>query len=70
MDAYDIIEKIGEGAHGVVLKARLVKTGQIFALKKVPLRNLSLGIPNTIVREIKALEQLDHPNVEIAQKLT
>ncbi|KAJ3368783.1 Cyclin-dependent kinase 20 [Kappamyces sp. JEL0680] len=63
MNAYEIIDKIGEGAHGVVLKAKYVKTGQVVALKKVPLRSLSLGIPNTIIREIKALEQLDHPNI-------
>ncbi|KAI8894793.1 kinase-like domain-containing protein [Globomyces pollinis-pini] len=63
MEKYFILEKIGEGAHGVVLKANFVKTGEIVALKKVPLRKLENGIPNTIIREIKALEQLDHPNV-------
>jgi serine/threonine protein kinase len=46
----------------VVLKATYIRTGQVVALKKVPLRQ-SDTIPNPIIREIKALEQLHHPNV-------
>lgn len=63
MNEFNILEKIGEGAHGVVLKAKSIKTGQIVALKKVSLRNPENKIPTTIIREIKALEQLNHPNV-------
>ncbi|KAJ3017310.1 Cyclin-dependent kinase 20 [Thoreauomyces humboldtii] len=63
MDRYKILGKIGEGAHGVVLKAKSVETGEIVALKKVPLRRLEDGIPNTILREIKALQEIDHQNV-------
>ena len=63
MNDYSVIEKIGEGAHGVVLKASCIKSGQIVALKKVPLRKAQQGIPNPIIREIKALEQLNHPHV-------
>nr|KAJ3419818.1 Cyclin-dependent kinase 20 [Polyrhizophydium stewartii] len=63
MDRYRSIEKIGEGAHGVVLKATFIETGETVALKKVPLRKLESGIPNTIVREIKALQEIDHENV-------
>lgn len=57
--------QIGEGAHGVVLKAKSVETGEIVALKKVPLRRLEDGIPNTILREIKALQEIDHQNVRM-----
>ncbi|KAI8822510.1 kinase-like domain-containing protein [Fimicolochytrium jonesii] len=63
MDRYKILGKIGEGAHGVVLKAKCVETGEIVALKKVPLRRLEDGIPNTILREIKALQVIEHQNV-------
>eukprot|EP00842_Homolaphlyctis_polyrhiza_P004457 jgi/Hompol1/5011/HPOL_000673-RA len=59
------IRVIGEGAHGVVLKATLIETGEIVALKKVPLRKLENGIPNNIVREIKALQEIDHQNASI-----
>ena len=32
-DVYQIIEKIGEGAHSVVYKVLLKKTGKVFAAK-------------------------------------
>ncbi|KAK6100237.1 Cyclin-dependent kinase 20 [Batrachochytrium dendrobatidis] len=63
MDRYREVEKIGEGAHGVVLKATYIETGEVVALKKVPLRKLEHGIPNSILREIKALQEIDHQNV-------
>ena len=70
ISAYRIVDKIGEGAHGIVLKAMKISTGQVVALKKIPLRNLSesRGIPNNILREIKTLQQLSHPNVSSMTK--
>ncbi|TPP62762.1 Cell division protein kinase 20, partial [Fasciola gigantica] len=56
MDQYDIIGRIGEGAHGIVLEAKHIESGELVALKKVPLRKLVDGIPNTALREIKALQ--------------
>ena len=93
MEQYTIIERIGEGAHGIVLKAKhievaqchvtvtfviisnfipvllyvhfinisyikyyqlvtiiLLQSGEVVALKKVPLRKLDDGIPNTALR--------------------
>ena len=92
MNNYKIIDKIGEGAHGVVLKAYLITTGQTVALKKIPLRNFNgasnatpllldskktemgggggnINIPNNIIREIKSLQQLSHPNVSLREPL-
>lgn len=63
MEQFKIMSKIGEGAHGVVLKAKFIETGEVVALKKVPLRRIEDGIPNTILREIKALQTIDHQNV-------
>ncbi|KAJ3119903.1 Cyclin-dependent kinase 20 [Nowakowskiella sp. JEL0407] len=64
MDRYNIQQKVGEGAHGVVLKAKFIETGETVALKKIPLRKLEDdGIPNTILREIKALQELKHENI-------
>ncbi|KAJ3138464.1 Cyclin-dependent kinase 20 [Physocladia obscura] len=63
MEKYKIITKIGEGAHGVVLRAKCIETGNTVALKKVPLRRIEDGIPNTILREIKALQTIVHQNV-------
>ncbi|XP_005112397.1 cyclin-dependent kinase 20 [Aplysia californica] len=64
MEQYNILGRIGEGAHGIVLKAKHIESGEIVALKKVPLRNAEEGIPNTALREIKALQEIeDNPYV-------
>ncbi|TRY74926.1 hypothetical protein TCAL_14614 [Tigriopus californicus] len=56
MEDYTVLGRIGEGAHGVVMKARHKKSGSIVALKKVLLKRLEDGIPETALREIKALQ--------------
>lgn len=64
MQQYKILGRIGEGAHGIVFKAKHVESGDLVALKKVPLKKLEEGIPNTALREIKALQQIDeHENI-------
>ncbi|XP_062955919.1 cyclin-dependent kinase 20-like isoform X2 [Cynocephalus volans] len=59
MEQYRILGRIGEGAHGVVFKAKHAETGEIVALKKVALRRLEDGIPKQALREIKALREVD-----------
>uniref|UniRef100_G1R053 Cyclin-dependent kinase 20 n=1 Tax=Nomascus leucogenys TaxID=61853 RepID=G1R053_NOMLE len=59
MDQYCILGRIGEGVHGIVFKAKHVKTGEIVALKKVALGRLEDGIPNQALREIKALQEME-----------
>ncbi|KAM9206427.1 cyclin-dependent kinase 20 isoform 6-T6 [Dugong dugon] len=59
MDQYCILGRIGEGAHGIVFKAKHVETGEVVALKKVALRRLEDGIPNQALREIKALQEIE-----------
>ena len=56
MEDYVVIGRIGEGAHGVVMKGRHKQSGRIVALKKVLLKRLEDGIPATALREIKALQ--------------
>lgn len=83
MDNYHVIGRIGEGAHGIVMKAKhrevmhkmhifsfvlefnqyTFQTGTIVALKKVSLKRLDDGIPNQALREILALQHLNHENV-------
>ncbi|XP_041093081.1 cyclin-dependent kinase 20 isoform X2 [Polyodon spathula] len=64
MDQYSILGRIGEGAHGIVFKAKHIETGETVALKKVALRKLEDGIPNQALREIKALQEIeDNPYV-------
>ncbi|GBM37619.1 Cyclin-dependent kinase 20 [Araneus ventricosus] len=63
MDQYSVIGRIGEGAHGIVLKAKHKLTDAIVALKKIPLKNLDEGIPCVTLREIKALQQMNNENI-------
>ena len=56
MEDYTVLGRIGEGAHGVVMKARHKSSGQTVALKKVLLKRLEEGMPLTALREIKALQ--------------
>ena len=56
MEDYTILGRIGEGAHGIVMKGRHKRTGTVVALKKVLLKRLEDGIPETALREIKALQ--------------
>jgi len=57
------IEKIGEGAYGIVYKALEKVTGQFVALKKIRLDTESEGVPSTAMREITILKELEHPAV-------
>lgn len=67
MDRYVITGKIGEGAHGIVLKAHDVVAEKHVALKKLLLKNIKNGISTSITREIKILQQLKHCNVCLFQ---
>lgn len=63
IEAFDIIDQIGEGTYGQVYKARDRESGELMALKKVRLENEKEGFPITAIREIKILRQLCHPNI-------
>lgn len=59
IDRYAIVGRIGEGAHGLVLKGIHLPTGRKVALKKLFLKNLDDGIPLNVMREIKTLQQIN-----------
>lgn len=56
---YKYLQKIGEGVHGMVLKAHDLTTGKVVAIKKVSLRTKHGEISLSTVREIKALQHCD-----------
>lgn len=64
---YEELNVIGNGAYGVVYKARSVTDGQIVALKKLRVPLTEEGLPMSTVREIALLRQLgeayQHPNI-------
>lgn len=63
MDAYQKLEKVGEGTYGVVYKAKNRETGDIVALKKIRLEREDEGVPSTAIREISLLKELQHDNI-------
>uniref|UniRef100_A0A1B6CBI7 Protein kinase domain-containing protein n=1 Tax=Clastoptera arizonana TaxID=38151 RepID=A0A1B6CBI7_9HEMI len=63
MDQYQVKGRIGEGAHGLVLHGIHLLTKKVVALKKVLVKKVEEGIPNSVIREIKTLQELDHKYV-------
>lgn len=62
-EGYELICKIGEGTFGEVYKARRVRDGVSVALKKLRIRRAQHGLPQIVLREIKALQHIRHANV-------
>ncbi|PKI35756.1 hypothetical protein CRG98_043914 [Punica granatum] len=58
MDAFEKLEKVGEGTYGKVYRAREKATGRIVALKKTRLHEDEEGVPPTTLREISILRML------------
>ncbi|CAJ1975327.1 unnamed protein product [Sphenostylis stenocarpa] len=62
-DAFEKLEKIGQGTYSSVFRARELETGKIVALKKVRFDNFEPESVRFMAREILILRRLDHPNV-------
>jgi cyclin-dependent kinase len=58
MEAYEKLEKVGEGTYGKVYRARERATGKIVALKKTRLHEDDEGVPPTTLREVSILRML------------
>ncbi|OUM65254.1 hypothetical protein PIROE2DRAFT_60173 [Piromyces sp. E2] len=63
VDNYEKLNRIEEGAYGVVYRARDKETGEIIALKKLKLDKEKFGFPTTSLREIQMLLMAKHPNI-------
>eukprot|EP01063_Lacrimia_lanifica_P040276 TRINITY_DN9086_c0_g1_i1.p1 TRINITY_DN9086_c0_g1~~TRINITY_DN9086_c0_g1_i1.p1 ORF type:complete len:325 (+),score=145.16 TRINITY_DN9086_c0_g1_i1:130-1104(+) len=61
---YTRLDKIGEGAFGVVYKAKDNETvGDLVAMKQIRIDKEREGVPCTALREISLLRELKHPNI-------
>ncbi|CAF1499104.1 unnamed protein product [Adineta steineri] len=60
---YQIIEEIGSGTYGVVLKAQCKKTDTIVALKCILEQNDGEGFPTSALDEIRVLQFITHENI-------
>ncbi|XP_065847559.1 cyclin-dependent kinase B2-2-like [Euphorbia lathyris] len=58
MEAFEKLEKVGEGTYGKVYRARERATGMVVALKKTRLHEDDEGVPPTTLREISILRML------------
>lgn len=63
VDLYEKLNRIEEGAYGIVYRARDRRTGEIVALKKLKLDKEKNGFPVTSLREIQTLLLSKHPNI-------
>lgn len=59
MDGVQVVEHIGDGAHGHVLKGFNEKTNKFVALKKIRLKKSVNDIPISVLREINILLTID-----------
>lgn len=61
---YERLEQIGEGTYGQVYRAKCLESGRVVAMKKMRIISRYVnGIPPQLIREIKILKQLRHPNL-------
>lgn len=63
MQQYEVVDLIGEGAYGVVLKAKQKEDGSTVAIKKFKETDDDELIKKTTVRELKVLKSLRHKNI-------
>ncbi|CAF2272725.1 unnamed protein product [Brassica napus] len=62
-EAFQKLEKIGQGTYSSVFRAREVETGRMVALKKVKFDSLQPESIRFMAREILILRKLNHPNI-------
>ncbi|KAK7388908.1 hypothetical protein VNO78_23735 [Psophocarpus tetragonolobus] len=62
-DAFEKLDKIGQGTYSSVFRAKETETGKIVALKKVRFDNFEPESVRFMAREIMILRRLDHPNI-------
>lgn len=58
MNDFQVISKLGEGAYSIVYKAKRLVDGNIYALKKVKLLNLSEKEKQNALNEVRILASI------------
>jgi cyclin-dependent kinase-like len=63
MGKYEILGVVGEGAFGIVYKAKNKETGEAVAIKKFKEDDQDDDIRKNTLREVKMLRQLQQENI-------
>lgn len=63
MNKYEILSIVGEGAYGIVYKARNKETSEIIAIKKFKEGDEDEIVKKTTLREVKMLRLLKQQNI-------
>ena len=64
---YEILEIVGEGAYGIVMKCRNKDTGEIVAIKKFKDSEDEV-VQKSMIRELKVLKKLKHDNIVLMKE--
>ena len=60
---YSKEKKVGEGTYAVVYLGKQLTTGKSIAIKEIKTSEFKDGLDMSAIREVKYLQELDHPNV-------
>jgi hypothetical protein len=63
---YEILGKLGKGGMGAVYRARHIELGRVVALKVLPVDQMDEVRVARFRKEVRAIGQLDHPNIVVA----
>lgn len=69
VDEFECLNKIEEGAYGVVYRAKDKKTNEIVALKRLKMEKEKEGFPITSLREVDILLKMQHPNIVTVREI-
>ncbi|KUF99623.1 Inward rectifier potassium channel 4 [Phytophthora nicotianae] len=64
---YQMIKAVGQGAYGCVIAASDTETGQALAIKNIPNAFNDLIDAKRILREIRLMRHLNHPNLKLQE---
>jgi hypothetical protein len=69
VEEFECLNRIEEGAYGVVYRAKDKKANEIVALKRLKMEKEREGFPITSLREVDTLLKAQHPNIVTVREI-